>query len=164
MKIGISLGLLFALAVITSLLKYGGYGLTYQFSASMPEGWYWLSPVGQLERGDTVTFMPPPATAALMVKRQWLGPDMAMMKHIKAMPGDFVCRQDNALYINNHYVGAIAKVDEQGRPLPQLHYCQALPSHQYMLMSTRVPNSFDSRYFGPVDRNRIINKATKLSG
>ncbi len=150
------------LFVAVSLLKYWGYGISYQFSRSMPEGLYLYRPVGRLYRDETVLFMPPTWVEKYLVRHGWLHPQMLMMKQVMALPGDQFCIRDHAVYLNGYKVAPVLTHYAPGKALPHLHYCQIVPPNQYVLMSTHIRLSFDGRYFGPISRQYIIEQAQPL--
>ena len=84
------------------------------------------------------------------------------MKHVLALPGDKVCNKNQKLFINQHSIGKIYSHYAPHHSLPQWHFCGRLPAHQYLVMSTYSPRSFDSRYFGPVSRQQIQYQGIKL--
>ena len=65
------------------------------------------------------------------------------------MPGDKVQINKAGVYLNSIYFGPVKKEDSQGRPLPVIYKQYILQKDEYFLAS-RLENSFDSRYFGPV--------------
>lgn len=150
------------LAVPVSLLHMLGYGLSYQTSASMPEGWYVTYPSTRIDRGDTVLFSPPRRIDAYIVKRGWKVAGEPMLKQIFALAGDKVCVVSGHIWINDTLKAESLSLDSQSRPLPDLHLCRILAHNEYMLMSNYNAKSFDSRYFGPINRVNIVAKAKKL--
>jgi conjugative transfer signal peptidase TraF len=79
-----------------------------------------------------------------------------VLKTLAAGPGDRVCAADGQLLINGRRRAPIAPRDGQGRALPQWRACRRLGDGEYFALSTRVPNSFDSRYYGPVPARAIL--------
>lgn len=156
----ISLLVLFSVAIL--ILRSIGFGLSYQDSTSMPEGWYLTYPIVSLKKGDIVIFEPPKVLDQFMIKRHWIDKGMNMLKPIRAMAGDRVCIKHHHLFINEMRVAPVFKEDTHGKPLPHLTLCEILKPGAFLLISTKIPNSFDSRYFGPVPRSRLIAKAVKL--
>jgi conjugative transfer signal peptidase TraF len=73
-----------------------------------------------------------------------------------AGPGDVVCTTSGRLVINGRDRSPIALVDRQGRALPHWRGCRALGADELFVFSDRAPNSFDSRYFGPVSRAAVL--------
>ena len=153
----ICIGSLLLLSLSILVLDFLGYGFTYQDSASMKEGWYWFRPIHQpLYRGEVVLFRPGQKLYAYMRAHHWIAKKSVMMKHVFALPGDFVCRKGRVLLINHQVVATIMRDYAPGKALPQLKICRTLGYNEYMLMSTRVKDSFDSRYFGPIARSQIF--------
>ena len=46
--------------------------------------------------------------------------------------------------------------DPSGKLLPQWRGCRALLKGEFFVFSNRIPNSFDSRYYGPVKVDQIM--------
>jgi signal peptidase I len=135
----------------------------------------WSNP----KRGDIVVFFSPHDGTRLV-------------KRVIGLPGDTVELRDNELIINGKPVnyGSIDAAISTQLPLKEqqhsLFATEQLPGHAHAVMAIpevpakrsfgpiRVPegsyfmmgdnrdNSFDSRYFGPVARARIVGKATDV--
>jgi len=84
------------------------------------------------------------------------------MKQAAAIPGDDVCIQDHQVYINHQATVTIVDNYAPGKPLPHIQFCRTLAQGEYWLQSDHVANSFDSRYFGPVNQTAIIAKAVPV--
>ncbi|HEX4096961.1 MAG TPA: S26 family signal peptidase [Caulobacteraceae bacterium] len=78
-----------------------------------------------------------------------------LLKAIAAAAGDRVCTTTGRLVIDGRDRAAIARVDGEGRALPRWIACRTLAPGEVFVFSSRVPNSFDSRYFGPVSRPAV---------
>lgn len=123
-------------------------------SPSEPPGLYRRS-AGPPKVGALVAFRPPPA--ALGYLRQAL-PGRArgsLLKRVAAGPGAMACAAAE-LSIDGRRLGPIARRDRAGRALPRWRGCRRLAADEVMVFSDRIPNSFDSRYFGPVRRGEIL--------
>jgi conjugative transfer signal peptidase TraF len=79
-----------------------------------------------------------------------------ILKAIGAGEGDAVCTQAGVLTINGRRRAAVFDHDPRGRALPQWRGCRTLQKGEFFVFSDRVPNSFDSRYYGPVKRGQIL--------
>jgi conjugative transfer signal peptidase TraF len=86
-----------------------------------------------------------------------------MLKAIAAVAGDDVCTLGGRLRINGRDRAAIAQRDSRGVALPQWLGCRRLVGGEVFVFSDRVPNSFDSRYFGPVPKAAMIGVYRPLS-
>lgn len=156
----LSLASLIILALVIVLIRSQGYWLSYQVTPSMPKGFYWVTPIhGSLHRNEVVVFKPPAQFEKYLTKKHWLPDDGVMMKHIVALPGDWVCKKDDYIWLNDKMLAPVFSHAPKGEALPSLAFCGTLLHNQYLLMSLRVPNSFDGRYFGPVSRRLIIGRA-----
>ena len=104
----------------------------------------------QVHRGDVVVFVFPP------------DPTKDFIKRVVATPGDTVEVRDHAIFINGN------KVDD-----PHAHYQDnstpstsrdhfgpvKVPDGQYFVMGDNRDRSYDSRFWGFVDRDKIEGKA-----
>ena len=158
----IALTIIISIFIITSITKHLGYGLTYQVSISMPKGFYLIVPAKHIKRNDVVIFYPPPKIKTFLVQHKWIPNSAIMMKHVIGMPGDMVCKKNNALFVNNKYFGPVLTYYAPHKKLPNEPFCGKLKKQEYLLLSARIKRSFDCRYFGPVKRQQIIGKVIKL--
>ena len=152
-----------ALAMITVWLHWQGYGISYQNTGSMPEGWYWMVPVPhQVQRGDIMIFSAPATARALALTHHWMLPNERLMKPVAAVPGDHVCVQDHQIIINHRVIAAQQPDYAPHHALPQWHFCGTIPAGHYLLLSTYAKRSFDGRYFGLVKRAALLARALPL--
>jgi conjugative transfer signal peptidase TraF len=78
-----------------------------------------------------------------------------MIKRVSGVAGDAVDIDPQAIRVNGRSLPlSIARsVDSAGRPLPRPdHTHLSLAASQLWVMSDTNERSFDSRYFGPIDR------------
>ena len=156
---------LLVLAIAIGWLHWQGYEISYQNTASMPEGWYWLLPVpDHLQRGDIMLFHPPEAARQLALKHHWMLADEVLMKPIAALPGDRVCVVDHQIWVNHHFVAKQERVYAPHHALPQWQFCGTIPSGHYLLLSTYAARSFDGCYFGLIDKAALIARAIPIEG
>ncbi len=144
------------LASVVSLPKK----MIYNASASAPIGLYWLDnwPV---ERGDYVLVVVPERVRYLVEERGYLPPDVPLLKRVVGLNGDRICRRGDDIFVNDESVAVAQTVDALGRPMPDWHGCHIVTERSVFLLQDH-PQSFDGRYFGPVDRRLIIGRATRL--
>ena len=83
------------------------------------------------------------------------GRNWYILKPIAAGPGDRVNTMGPWLYINGRKIAPIYMHDEKGRLLPHWRANCVLGPHEYFVYSSRIWNSFDSRYYGPISQNQI---------
>jgi conjugative transfer signal peptidase TraF len=84
------------------------------------------------------------------------------VKRVVALKGDRVCAVKRVVSIDGYVAAKQLKADREGRPLPEWNGCRTLGSGEVFLLMESVPDSFDSRYFGPVPISSIIGKLTPL--
>lgn len=82
--------------------------------------------------------------------------DTLILKPIAAGPGDHVDTTGGWLVINGARLAPIHTHDSQGHAVPVWRAKRVLCSDEFFVFSVRVPNSLDSRYFGPIQRTDIV--------
>jgi signal peptidase I len=94
--------------------------------------------------------------------RAYLGEELGypkniyLVKRVAGVTGDVMCRQDGIVTIGERTVQA-KRHDTKGNLLPFWKGCYTLLPDQVFVLGDH-PNSFDSRYFGPVMRNRLTGR------
>lgn len=84
-----------------------------------------------------------------------------MLKYMRGVPGDRIEIRDNdQVFINNvaSEWGLELAEEKLGRKASDFHGAMTLGSDQFWFMGTSV-KSFDSRYWGAVNRNDIVGRA-----
>ncbi|BEV12075.1 S26 family signal peptidase [Asticcacaulis sp. DW145] len=136
--------------------------LIYNASPSVPIGLYFVAPVRELEMGDLVVARLPQAARELADVRRYVPATVPVLKHVAAIGGDAVCAMDADIRINGKQVATRRERDRLNRPLPWWRSCRRLRSDEVFLLNPSAPDSFDSRYFGPVSLDHVIGKARPL--
>lgn len=139
-------------------------GARVNTSRSIPLGLYWASSA-PVEKGRYVMFCPPKlAIFDAARQRGYIGAGFCpggygyMMKRVLASTNDAVRIADDGVQVNGQMLPFTVpvKVDAQGRSLPRYHEDSfTLTEYQVLLMADTNPQSFDARYFGPVQRSSI---------
>ncbi len=128
-------------------------------SHSLPRGLYrWVGTVPH--RGDVVAIRPPAVAAAYLAS---LGApsDLPLLKRVAAMDGDRLCLDAAGLRWPGGATGPVADRDRTGRDLPNWRGCRRL-GRDHLLVMGDSPSSFDSRYFGPVERGAVTGVYREL--
>ena len=136
--------------------------IVYNATASAPIGFYRILPAGPIGRGDLVLANTPESVRRLAADRGYLPAEVRLVKRVAAVEGDAVCARDRAVTIDGRAVGEQRVTDGQGRPLPTWGDCRPLRPGEFFLLMEGVPDSFDSRYFGPVPSGAIIGRLVPL--
>lgn len=134
--------------------------LVWNASASTPIGLYRVVS-GRPERGDFVLVRIPKSIEKLAAIRGYLPAGVPLIKRIAAVAGDDVCAFDGAIMVNGDIVARQRKADRAGRFLPRWNGCRELVQGELFLLGD-TPDSFDSRYLGPVTSARVIGRLVPL--
>lgn len=129
--------------------------LLWNRTASEPEGLY--ARQDEPVRVGALVAFPAPAAAFPYAKghMDYLR-RVPLLKSVAAVSGDQVCTDAGRLVINGQVRAPILKQDRRGAMLPRWTGCRRLRDGEVFVFSDRIPNSFDSRYFGPVNRDEIV--------
>ncbi len=131
-------------------------------SASVPLGLYRIEPGVPARVGELVALRPSPALGRYMAERRYVEENALLIKPVAAAAGATVCRHDLRVTIDGRSVATALVRDRFRRPLPRWSGCLRLRPDQLFLVAPATPASFDSRYFGPVDRGRVVGRAMPL--
>lgn len=155
--------LLGATAIAATSLAERRHRLVYNPSGSAPRGWYSVHPATSLPPvGSLVLVWLPGAARRLADERRYLPESVPALKRVVAGPGDQVCELNGRVTVDRHPLASATSYDAAGRQLFPWSGCQRLGAEQVFLLNTENGASFDSRYFGPVDRAQLIGAATPL--
>jgi conjugative transfer signal peptidase TraF len=131
----------------------------YNGSSSVPPGWYGSRPARSLSVGMLVLVRLPQAAQQIAEQRHYLPADAPVLKHIAAVPGTKVCEHGGAVTVNGELIAQALSFDASGRALIPWSGCRALADTEFFLLNALNRASFDSRYFGSVDRSQVIGAA-----
>ncbi|TWI62545.1 conjugation peptidase TraF [Pseudoduganella lurida] len=139
-------------------------GVRVNTSPSIPVGVYWKTDA-KVEKGRYVTFCPMQLGVFDEARRRGYitsgfcpGGYGYLMKRVLGATDDAVTIDDDGVRVNGTLLpnSAPMKADRHGLPLPRFqHDRYILSEHQLLLMSDVNPKSFDSRYYGPVQRSQV---------
>lgn len=138
-------------------------GLHVNLSPSAPRGLY-QTVAGTPVRGAWVVACVSADAAALARARGYLWPGpcpgrvQPVLKPVVAVAGDLVDLGPEAVIVNGERLPASrsAAVDSLGDPLPHAPWGRhVVAADEVWVVSTRVPNSWDSRYLGPIPVSQV---------
>ncbi|WAC61388.1 S26 family signal peptidase [Brevundimonas sp. SL130] len=121
-------------------------------SPSLPRGLYVRDFAGRASPGAIVV-VPQPDVARAYLGDLGMPANVLLIKRVAARGGDRVCRDGGRVVTPERTVVA-NRVDRNGVALPQWRGCRVLKEGELFLLGDTA-ESFDSRYFGPVDRRRL---------
>jgi type IV secretory pathway protease TraF len=140
--------------VVFVLLTFGCTWVRMNISPSLPYGLYRIHEVPTpLRRGMLV----------VVEVRGWSPSRMPFLKPVAAVAGEWVCRVGRALVIHGEDYGPVYDA-WRGTSLPSAvpeDRCLVVPPG-HVFLATPVPQSLDSRYYGPVAIDQITATATPL--
>lgn len=101
--------------------------------------------LGELKRGDIITFLYPKDKSKSYFKR------------IVGLPGETVEIREGKVYIDGQFLDE-PYVDESYNQFKPIFPPRKVPEYQYFVMGDNRDNSSDSRYWGTVDKELITGK------
>ena len=158
------------LFVFMLIFKIIAKNYTVVITESLPLGVYKLYPIKDtLKIGDIVQFKPNKNTIEFLKDRGYL-PEIADTL-VKEVAADYNNRDEikfiydvnlkqNLLYVGEKNYGPILLKDSKGRNITSASLEDLKPRNpdEFLLLSSHY-KSYDSRYFGLIKRNQILNKA-----
>ncbi len=148
--------------IIFSALASPAYRLIYNASDSVPRGWYWVRPAERLPIGALVLVRLPDAARQLADQRGYLPKSVPALKRIVATTGDRVCERLGRVTINGQSLARARARDGAGRLLTPWSGCRTLRNGELFLLNSSSGSSYDSRYFGPIDRSQVVGVTAPL--
>lgn len=136
--------------------------LIWNASVSVPIGLYRIEHDSAPAVGELVAVRPSPSLARYMDARRYVEAGVLLVKPIAAENGATVCRRGLSVTIDGRTVAAALPHDRLGRSLPVWSGCRRLGADDLFLIAPAHRDSFDSRYFGPVERRQIVGRAVPL--
>lgn len=149
-----------SLAALGSLALPPAPQLIWNLSASTPRGLYRVMPGRPAAAGDWVALRTPLAVRALAARRRYLPSNVPLVKRVAAVSGTRACAAGRSVRVGNQAVARRAR-DAAGRPMPWWRGCRLLRPGELFVLGI-APDSFDGRYFGPVERSAVIGRAVPL--
>ena len=134
--------------------------LIWNASNSVPRGLYWVTDEAPFH-GDIAVVRLPFHARKQAYELGILPINIPLLKPVAALQGDEICRLGDVVLINKEAVSVALKYDQQGQKLPQWQGCFTLKRDEFFLLSDHQ-NSFDSRYFGTINRQNIEGMAKPL--
>jgi type IV secretory pathway protease TraF len=128
--------------------------VVWNASESVPIGWYFVEK-RQIKPTDRVQIY--------AAERGYLPQDVWLLKLVSASHPSIICRFGAHVFVDGKLATKAKRMDRKHRLLPVWKGCIALSSTQYFVLG-RHHDSFDSRYFGPIEQRQVVGTALSLSG
>lgn len=154
----LTLGVVFVILVVFAKLDILPFEVNV--TKSYPRGVYYVHECDP-KVGDLVTFTLEEEALSFAHERGYVWQATGtLLKKIAAGPGDEVCWENDALWINGREAAAVQKKDSSGRPFPKRDGCILLDADELLLLRPEHKMSFDGRVFGPIKRNQVRHCAS----
>ncbi len=157
LAIGIALAAVTAALAFTKTPNIKDVAL-YNHSPSLPVGIYLRvsEQVGAspIKHGAIVTVRARDVAPAKAAARGFAGDGHRFLKRIEALGGDEVCSDGAYLEINGARTFPVRREAGEGERLPAWVGCRRLSAGEVLLLGD-TPDSFDGRYWGPIDARLI---------
>jgi len=135
--------------------------IVYNASDSVPRGFYIVERVRHVRAGDLVVVRLSRGVSAFAAQRDYLAAGVPVIKHVAAVAPQLVCVRDGQVRVDGESVASTLAADAKGRALVAWQGCRQLVDTELFLLSAH-PESFDGRYFGPVEGAQVIGRAHPL--
>jgi conjugative transfer signal peptidase TraF len=147
---------LIALGVVAVISIWANRQIVINTSPSVQPGLYVRSS-DPPRVGAIVDFRIPPMAQEYIHERTGNdGENWYILKPIAAGPGDRIDTTGDWVIINGHRLAPMPPAeDSAGRPLPTWREARVLGADEFFVFSDRIPNSFDSRCYGPIRRWQV---------
>jgi conjugative transfer signal peptidase TraF len=130
-------------------------------SNSVPIGWYFVGKQ-QPHLGEIAVIQPPEWVAIYASARGYLPLQSPLLKPVRAIKSSIVCRFGPYVFINGKLVAKAKYRDTKHRMLPVWKGCRILKSDEIFVLGMHR-DSFDSRYFGPINRIQVLGTAVRVA-
>lgn len=131
-------------------------------SESVPIGWYFVAK-HQPKIDEIAVIKPVDWVQIYASSRGYLPQDVWLLKSIYAVHPSIICRFGSHVFVDGKQVAKAKIADKTHRVLPVWKGCIALSSTEYFVLG-KHRDSFDSRYFGPIEKRQVVGTALSLSG
>lgn len=149
-------------ALAATLLKRPPPLLLWNASASSPIGLYLVRRGVAPRVGDTVVAWAPADARRLAAERHYLPAGVPLVKPVAAVAGARICADGRTITINGGAAALRQPRDRAGRPMPWWSGCRRLHGGEVFLLSAKVSDAFDGRYFGVTRASEVIGSARLL--
>jgi type IV secretory pathway protease TraF len=136
--------------------------VVWNASESVPIGWYFVAK-RQPKIGEIAVIKPVDWVQIYASSRGYLPQEVWLLKPIYAVHPSIICRFGSHVFVDGKQVAKAKIADIMHRVLPVWKGCIALSSTEYFVLG-KHRDSFDSRYFGPIEKRQVVGTALSLSG
>ena len=134
--------------------------LIWNASDSVPIGFYFVRK-RQPTTSEIAVIKPPEWVRLYASTRGYLPSKVWLLKPVFATSGGVVCRFGKYVFVDGYVVARAKIFDRNSRFLPVWNGCRTLKSGEIFVLA-KPKYSFDSRYFGPLNRDQVKGTALPL--
>jgi type IV secretory pathway protease TraF len=135
--------------------------LIWNASESVAVGWYLVAK--RLPKiGEIAVIRPDEWVRIYASSRGYLPREVLLLKPIFAAQSSIICRFGPYVFVDGKYIAKAKIMDKKHHRLPVWKGCKALKPSQYFVLG-RHRDSFDSRYFGPIEQSQVVGTALPLA-
>jgi conjugative transfer signal peptidase TraF len=134
--------------------------IIWNASKSTPLGFYVLTR-RQPKLGEIALISPPGWVKEFASLRGYLPKEAWLLKPVVGVDAAFVCRFGSVIFVDGRPIARAKLHDAKHRILPSWKGCRTLELDEVFVLA-KPKDSFDSRYFGPIDRSHIAGTAIPL--
>lgn len=156
-RLRILAGMLALLALLLALNLCKRPLFVWNASSSVAVGLYRVT-LGLPRPGGIVIIRLPQPAARIAEDRGYLSGSAYLLKPVVAVAGDRVCRFGASIFVRRRFAALAHAKDQLVRRLPLWQGCRTLGADELFLLADH-PDSFDSRYFGPIDGGQVAGIA-----
>lgn len=125
-------------------------------SPSLPEGLWYIVPGATVTPGKVIAFTPPDAALPYVRRHLKRYISQPLLKPVVAGAGARVCGDATGGFsVDGNRLGFPKAQDSRGNSVTPWTGCRTLTASEFAVFSGRIPNSYDSRYYGPIPRENI---------
>jgi type IV secretory pathway protease TraF len=129
-------------------------------SNSVPIGWYFVAK-RQPNLAEIAVIRPPEWVEIYASARGYLPLHTPLLKPVRATKNSIVCRFGRYVFINGNVTVQAKYLDKNHRVLPIWKGCRTLEPDEIFVLGMHR-DSFDSRYFGPVNQTQVLGTAVRV--
>ena len=135
--------------------------LIWNASESVPVGWYFVAKRPP-KIGEIAVIRPAEWVRIYSSDRGYLPEKVLLLKPVFAAQSSVICRFGAYVFVDGKHAAKAIIMDKKYRLLPVWKGCKALKPSQYFVLG-RHRDSFDSRYFGPIEQSQVVGTAFPLA-
>ena len=156
-----AVALFFATLLVASIAFKPSPILIWNASDSVPIGLYFVSN-RQPNIGQIAVIEPPDWVGFYAASRGYLPANVWLLKPVFAVRGSIICRHGSFIFVDGKLVARAKIFDRDNQLLPVWKGCRALKIDELFVLA-KPKLSFDSRYFGPINRKAVIGTAVRIT-